>query len=235
MQQQVCKSHVHYRTFQPICQPRTAGSSVRCRRCLKVAARQRSGPTGLNVEGYRPTSAAGWEMMKQALKDANLKVMSPQEVLFAQERGVTLLDVRPEGDYLKGHLPGAINVQFYQSISGWSPMQIARRVGYAMFGVLDGTEVNPNFAQEVAEVVNKQKGAILYCSQGGSLESTASDQRGFQTRSLIAAHDLICEGFTDIHILKGGYSEWLSSGREIEVFEEVEPAVEEQQTTSAQR
>lgn len=26
-------------------------------------------------------------------------------------------------------------------------MQIARRVGYAMFGVLDGTEVNPNFAQ----------------------------------------------------------------------------------------
>lgn len=32
---------------------------------------------------------------------AQLKVMSPQEVLFAQERGVTLLDVRPEGDYLK--------------------------------------------------------------------------------------------------------------------------------------
>lgn len=108
-------------------------------------------------------------------------------VAFAQQSGShALIDVRPAGLYAQGRLDGAANVEYYRPIQGWSPWQVARRIGYAAFGVLNGTEVNPDFAAEVAAAVggDKSRPVLLYCSQGGALEggSAGAAKRGFQTR-----------------------------------------------------
>ncbi|KAF8058333.1 MAN1 [Scenedesmus sp. PABB004] len=196
----------------------------------RAAAPERSGPSGLAVDGHSPTSPRGWDAMRSALLEAGCAVLSPQEVIFALERGALLVDVRPEDDYDKGHVPGAVNVPFYRPITGWSPFKIARRLGYAAFGVLAGTEVNPDFAAQVAALHGAaERGGdaarriVLYCSQGGVLESTEAYRRGWQTRCLVAAYDLCREGLgADLAILRGGYTEWVAGGRDIEVMELVD-------------
>jgi rhodanese-related sulfurtransferase len=44
--------------------------------------------------------------------------VSPQELMFAAERGVPVIDVRPIEDYAEGHIKGSISVQFYRQIEG---------------------------------------------------------------------------------------------------------------------
>lgn len=92
---------------------------------------------------------------------------------------------------------------------------LAFRLGYALFGVLNGTEINPDFNEEVDAATGGQRDApvVLYCSQGGSLEPTEQSKKGQQTRSLIAAYQLLQAGYTNIQVLKGGFKEWASSGR----------------------
>lgn len=49
-----------------------------CRRrgCLAVQARERSGPSGIHIEGNSPTSPKGWEIMRQKLTDAGVSTES---------------------------------------------------------------------------------------------------------------------------------------------------------------
>ncbi|GLC59643.1 hypothetical protein PLESTB_001517300 [Pleodorina starrii] len=187
----------------------------------EVAASQRSGPTGLNVGKYRPTSPAGWAEMAAALRQANVKVVAPQELPWLKEKGAVLLDIRPVESYGEGHLPGATSVSFYQPIQGWTPWQIARRAGYALFGISQGTEANPNFLSEVRQLVADPESTpvVLYCNLGGSLEPTKNDRNGQQTRSMVAAYELIQGGFKNVSVLKGGYLDWVANDREIEIFE----------------
>ncbi len=93
------------------------------------------------------------------------------------------------------------------------------RLGYALFGVLNGTEINPDFDSEVAAATGGQCDApvVLYCGQGGSLEPTEQSKTGQQTRSLIAAYQLLQAGYTNIQVLKGGFKEWSSAGRWVAV------------------
>lgn len=72
-------------------------------------------------------------------------MVEPQEVKFCTDKGMTLLDVRTEDQYKAGFIAGAVNVPLYRSIKGWEPFKIARRIGYAAFGVFNGTEANPMF------------------------------------------------------------------------------------------
>lgn len=173
--------------------------------------------------------------MRQTLQEAGVKMVSPQEMIFAAERDtVTVIDVRPEGDYEKGHIPDALNIPFYRPITGWEPFKIARRVGYALFGVMNGTEVNPNFAEEVREVLQgSDKTVVLYCSQGGVLESTEVHKRGWQTRSLVAAFDLTRNGLSNIQVLRDGYTGWTNSGRDIEILEYEDEGAEELATSGS--
>eukprot|EP00967_Tisochrysis_lutea_P010090 scaffold11667_cov21-Tisochrysis_lutea.AAC.1 len=48
----------------------------------------------------------------------NVKLLSAQELTFARERGVPIIDIRPPADYEQAHIPGAQNVPFYQPITG---------------------------------------------------------------------------------------------------------------------
>jgi rhodanese-related sulfurtransferase len=91
------------------------------------------------------------------------KIISAQELVFLQEQGAAVLDIRPEDEFDKGHIPGALNVPFYRPIQGWTPWQAARRVAFAAFGILKGTEVNPNFESEVKELVQPSSQLIIYC------------------------------------------------------------------------
>lgn len=50
---------------------------------------------------------------------------------------------------VQGFIGGSVNVPLYQPIDGWSPFNIARRAGYLAFGVLEGTEPNPDFIEGV--------------------------------------------------------------------------------------
>mmetsp|Transcript_35099 Transcript_35099/g.88868 ORF Transcript_35099/g.88868 Transcript_35099/m.88868 type:complete len:262 (-) Transcript_35099:1227-2012(-) len=177
-----------------------------------------SGMSGITVKGYSPTSMQGWMLVRTALKEAGVKFLSPQEVAFAAERGVPVVDVRPSADYDKGHLPGAKSVPLYQPITGWDPAKVARRVGYALFGVLNGTEVNPNFVRDVLPLIDAEKGVILYCSIGGSLEQVEGSKKGLQSRSVIGAYQLLEAGARGVQIMRGGFLEWEANGRDVEVF-----------------
>ncbi|KXZ41689.1 hypothetical protein GPECTOR_319g23 [Gonium pectorale] len=150
-----------------------------------------------------------------------VRVVAPQELAWLRDKGAVLLDIRPEESYVQGHLPGALHVSFYQPIAGWTPWQVARRVGYAMFGISQGTEANPNFLEEVSELVSDPASTpvVLYCNLGGSLEPTKTDPNGQQTRSMVAAYELAQAGFKALHVLKGGYNDWVANDRDIEVIE----------------
>jgi hypothetical protein len=56
----------------------------------------------------------------QALRDAGVKMVAPQEVAFAMEAGShKIVDVRPAKLYEDGHLAGAVSVEYYRPIQGW--------------------------------------------------------------------------------------------------------------------
>lgn len=44
--------------------------------------------------------------------------ISPQEAVFAQERGVPIVDVRPAVDHYCSRIPGSVGVPFMRSITG---------------------------------------------------------------------------------------------------------------------
>jgi rhodanese-related sulfurtransferase len=138
----------------------------------------------------RATSPAGWEAMRAALREARVAMVAPQELGPLRARGAALVDVRPLEDHASRRIPGAASAPFYRLIAGWSPEQVARRVGFALFGVFKGTEVNPDFLEDVrAALGGAGAGAgaasssspsssaprvVLYCSQGGSIDAVGA-------------------------------------------------------------
>eukprot|EP00798_Chlamydomonas_sp_ICE-L_P030092 gene30092-35056_t len=114
-----------------------------------------------------------------------------------------------------------INGSRITSNKGWAQLittlkkaEISRRLGYALMGVMNGTEVNPNFEQEVqALLVGSDKTCILYCASPSSLEPLEGNKKLSQTRSLVAAFNLVQAGNTNLVFLKGGFQEWAGIGR----------------------
>ena len=163
----------------------------------------------------RPTSPKAFDEIKATLRKAKLKMYSPQELAFAQRRGVVVIDVRPPAEYAAGHLDGAVSVPLFRPITGLSPRAIARRAVFAFFGVLNGTEANSNFNAQAAAALGRRKACVLVCNMGGTLDGTETNQRGQMSRSLSAAYELVRAGLvSDVAVLKGGVSGWLRADRE---------------------
>lgn len=99
----------------------------------------------LTLGGQSVTNASTWLQMLAMLREKGVTMIQPQEIKFCAEKGMPLIDVRTADQYQDGFIEGAISVPLYQPIEGWEPYKIARRLGYAAFGVLKGTEPNPNF------------------------------------------------------------------------------------------
>lgn len=216
------------------------------------------GESGLDILGSRPTSPRAWEEIKATLSANDVKHISPQELVFARDRGrgllsslpqlfssalpsssssssssspdsnsngALILDIRPPDEFKSGHIPGATNVPLYRYITGLSPRAVARRAVFAFFGVLNGTEANPLFAEEVSAVLEDRKRIVAYCNVGGSFGSD-TNKKGTQSRSMSAAYELlragICgkgNGKAKVDMLRGGFNEWLKSEREVVVPE----------------
>jgi len=86
-----------------------------------------------------------------------------------------------------------------------------------LFGVFNGTEYNPTFIPEVEAVAGKSDGVVLVCSLGGQLEED-SERTGTsksQTRSLMAAYELVSAGFSKVSTLRGGFGKWIDAGRDV--------------------
>lgn len=56
---------------------------------------------------------------------------------------------------------------------------------------------------------------VLYCAQGGFIEPNDTYTRGWQTRSVVAAFDLVQDGLPgdSVSVLRDGYTGWYNSGR----------------------
>ncbi|DBB00688.1 TPA: hypothetical protein ACH3X3_002360 [Trebouxia sp. C0006] len=143
--------------------------SGRCRVTVTRSAVDR-GSSGIDIKGARPTSPRAWEALMETLQDQKVNFISPQEAVFAQKRGVPIIDVRPALDYYSSRIPGSVGISFMRSITGNSVRQNLRRAGFAFFGIFNGTEFNPDFYKDIEAAVDKQKGAVLVCGVGGILE-----------------------------------------------------------------
>ena len=176
-----------------------------------------AGASGYAVGGgLRPTSPKAWEIIATELRQKKLTFASAADV--KKKRNAIVVDIRPKVEYDEAHVPGAVNVEFFQLIDGWDPLKIARRAVYAFFGILNGTEFNPNFFDEFEEAVqgDKRKEVIVYCNIGGTLEPWANSEFGRQSRSLTAAYELIRSGYTKVRVLDGGMATWIKDGEEYE-------------------
>eukprot|EP01023_Acetabularia_acetabulum_P028400 TRINITY_DN2682_c0_g2_i3.p1 TRINITY_DN2682_c0_g2~~TRINITY_DN2682_c0_g2_i3.p1 ORF type:complete len:238 (+),score=31.28 TRINITY_DN2682_c0_g2_i3:79-792(+) len=169
--------------------------------------------------GFAPTSPQGWKQMINLLEESGTRCLSPQELPFEQDKGVKVIDIRPSAAFDKMHIENSINVPLFQPIQGWTPWKVARRAGFALFGVLNGTEINPNFIQEIEEIISKDSGAVIVCDYGGDLgeEKTDSSSLPRQSRSLMAAYQLCKLGYQNVCVVKGGINGWVKSGREYAV------------------
>lgn len=177
--------------------------------------RKAQGWTPLSVRSIatgppKSSTEVEWKSKREALKKNNLRSVKPKEALrLQQNEGYTILDVRPEAEYAEAHAAGAKNAQLYRLIKEWTPWDIARRAGFAFFGIFAGTEENPEFLNEV-RALNLEKDAriILGCQSGGTMKPSPSLSDGQQSRSLIAAYVLTLEGYKNLLHLEGGFRTW---------------------------
>lgn len=131
------------------------------------------GYSGIDVAGHRPTSPRAWQIMSDTLRSNKIKFLTPNQLLAAVRSGNVLIDIRPANEYTIGRVPGAVNVEFFQLIEGWDVRRVARRATFAFFGILNGTEYNPNFVEEFKQAVpSTNANIILYCNIGGTLDPT---------------------------------------------------------------
>eukprot|EP00210_Caulerpa_lentillifera_P001097 g1058.t1 len=96
----------------------------------------------------------------------------------------------------------------------------AQRFGYAMFGVLDGTELNQSFFENLEEVANPDQDIIVVCGPGGNLYPDDASGRILPSRSLIAAYELIQNGYKSVKVLRNGVSGWEQEERDMLMMEE---------------
>ena len=80
----------------------------------------------------------------------------------------------------------------HASFAGWSPIKIIRRAGFAFFGVFNGTEVNPYFAEEFLSIdalqdpeKAKTTPVVVVCQFGGTLTPTVNMKNGKQSRHVL--------------------------------------------------
>lgn len=83
------------------------------------ASAEAGGPTGLDIQGSRVTSPRAFEIIKETLRGAGVKLVGLPEAEAAAKRGSpAVVDIRPAGDYGKGRVPGSVSVEFYRYITG---------------------------------------------------------------------------------------------------------------------
>jgi hypothetical protein len=104
----------------------------------------------LTVNGQMATNARAWAQLLAALRERDVVMIQPQEVAWHLEKGMALIDIRTEKQFADGFIEGAVNVPLFQPIQKWDAFNVVRRLGYAAFGILEGTEPNPEFLERAS-------------------------------------------------------------------------------------
>lgn len=124
--------------------------------------------------------------MIDTMRRNRVAMINASQLQIAQAAGTPIIDVRPAGQYEAGFIQGSINVPLYQPIEGWEQRKILRRLGFALFGVFNGTEINPNFMQQLQEAApDMEAGAVLICNLGGSMAPMGEHKKGQQSRCVV--------------------------------------------------
>ncbi|KAL1203096.1 Rhodanese-like domain-containing protein 14 [Cardamine amara subsp. amara] len=170
----------------------------------------------------KPAAEVDWRSKRELLLEKRVRSVDVKEAQRLQkENNFVILDVRPEAEYKAGHPPGAINVEMYRLIREWTAWDIARRLGFAFFGIFSGTEENPEFIQSVEAKLDKEEAKIIVaCSSAGTMKPTQNLPEGQQSRSLIAAYVLVLNGFKNVFHLEGGIYTWSKEGLPVETIED---------------
>ncbi|CAH8317816.1 unnamed protein product [Eruca vesicaria subsp. sativa] len=169
----------------------------------------------------KPAAEVEWRLKRELLLEKRVRGVDVKEALRLQkENNFVILDVRPEAEFKDGHPPGAINVEMYRLIREWTPWDIARRLGFAFFGIFSGTEENPEFIQSVEAKLDKEAKIIVACSSAGTMKPTQNLPEGQQSRSLIAAYVLVLNGYKNVFHMEGGIYTWSKEGLPIETEED---------------
>ncbi|KAI0529320.1 hypothetical protein KFK09_001867 [Dendrobium nobile] len=154
-----------------------------------------------------------WKVKREVLLQKRVRSVEVKEALRLQtENNFLILDVRPEAEFKEAHAPGAINIQIYRLIKEWTPWDIARRAAFLFFGIISGTEENPEFLQIVESKLDKDAKIIVACSSGGTMRPSQNLPQGQQSRSLIAAYLLVLNGYKNVYHLDGGLYNWFKEG-----------------------
>ncbi|KAL9288349.1 Rhodanese-like domain-containing protein 14 [Arabidopsis thaliana] len=167
----------------------------------------------------KPAKPAGIQLVERE-RSCVRSVDVKEAQRLQKENNFVILDVRPEAEYKAGHPPGAINVEMYRLIREWTAWDIARRLGFAFFGIFSGTEENPEFIQSVEAKLDKEAKIIVACSSAGTMKPTQNLPEGQQSRSLIAAYLLVLNGYKNVFHLEGGIYTWGKEGLPVETIEE---------------
>lgn len=71
------------------------------------------------------------------------------------------------------------------------------------------------------QVAELEPGIMLCCNLGGTLKPESEDPSsvGIQSRSLVAAYELMNAGYENIKVLSAGVNGWRDSGRDLYVEE----------------
>ncbi|KAK8943456.1 hypothetical protein KSP40_PGU005261 [Platanthera guangdongensis] len=75
-----------------------------------------------------------------------------------------------------------VNIQIYRLIKEWTPWDIARCAAFLFFGIISGTEENPEFIQIVESKLDKDAKIIVACSSGGTMRPSQNLPQGQQSR-----------------------------------------------------
>ncbi|CAL8469212.1 g8753 [Coccomyxa elongata] len=169
-----------------------------------------------------------WPVIHSKLVKRGLKSITPEEAFKLQQKGATMLDMRPEYQYNIEHIEGAVNVPMFRKVAGSSAWDRLKRVAMGALA-MTATESDPDFGTKAAEKLEKRKKVIVYCGRGGTIKTGFGNEKtgkffkddperafGIESRSLKACHELYEAGFKDVLHLEGGLSQWRYEGLPVE-------------------
>lgn len=184
--------------------------------------------------GQRSLQLLRMKELMQTLENARVRPIAAKNAREAHGNGnCVLLDVRPWEEYRGGWAQGAHNVPLFRRIQGWEADKVARRAAFLAFGVLQGTEENPQFLKQAEEAIlnteresaanTMEKEVVLMCLGGTwpRLDATMDTavKNGKITRSLQAAYTLVEAGYKRVRVLDGGVRAWYEAGLDMECEE----------------